>query len=85
MHFHLPKPLHGWRELAGEVGIIVVGVLIALMFEAVVDGITWQRKVAAARTELRYELGHDLAILSLSPWRLSAYGGPLLPSKEPHS
>lgn len=25
MHFHLPKPLHGWREFAGEVGIIVVG------------------------------------------------------------
>jgi len=23
MHFHLPKPLHGWREFAGEVGIIV--------------------------------------------------------------
>lgn len=19
MHFHLPKPLHGWREFAGEV------------------------------------------------------------------
>ena len=30
MHFHLPKPLHGWREFAGEVGIIVIGVLIAL-------------------------------------------------------
>ena len=22
MHFRLPKPLHGWREFAGEVGII---------------------------------------------------------------
>jgi len=30
MHFRLPKPLHGWREFAGEVGIIVIGVLIAL-------------------------------------------------------
>ena len=30
MHFQVPKPLHGWREFAGEVGIIVVGVLIAL-------------------------------------------------------
>ena len=30
MHFHLPNPLHGWRELAGEVAIIVVGVLIGL-------------------------------------------------------
>jgi hypothetical protein len=33
MHFHLPKPLHGWRAFAGEVGIIVVGVLIALREE----------------------------------------------------
>jgi hypothetical protein len=30
MHVHLPKPLHGWRAFAGEVGIIVLGVLIAL-------------------------------------------------------
>jgi hypothetical protein len=63
MHFHLPKPLHGWREFAGEVGIIVIGVLLALTFEAVADEIRWQRKVADARTQLRYELGHDLAIL----------------------
>jgi hypothetical protein len=34
MHFHLPKPLHGWREFAGEVGIIVIGVLIALSWKA---------------------------------------------------
>jgi len=33
MHFHLPKPLHGWRAFAGEIGIIVVGVLIALSAE----------------------------------------------------
>jgi hypothetical protein len=37
MHFHLPKPLHGWREFAGEVGIIVLGVLIALGFEQIVE------------------------------------------------
>ena len=29
MHLHLPKPLHGWRAFVGEVGIIVLGVLIA--------------------------------------------------------
>ena len=32
MHVHLPKPLHGWRAFAGEVGIIVLGVIIALAF-----------------------------------------------------
>ena len=30
MRVSMPKPLHGWREFAGEVGIIVLGVLIAL-------------------------------------------------------
>jgi hypothetical protein len=39
MHFHLPKPLHGWRAFAGEVGIIVVGVLIALAAEQMVGWI----------------------------------------------
>ena len=63
MHFHLPKPLHGWREFAGEVGIIVFGVLIALAFEAVVDHLSWNSKVDEARTELRHELGHNLALL----------------------
>ena len=37
MHFHLPKPLHGWREFAGEVGIIVLGVGIALSAEQIVE------------------------------------------------
>lgn len=37
MHFHLPKPLHGWREFAGEIAIIVIGVLIALGAEQVVE------------------------------------------------
>jgi hypothetical protein len=30
MHVHLLEPLHGWRAFAGEVGVIVLGVLIAL-------------------------------------------------------
>lgn len=63
MHFHLPKPLHGWREFVGEVGIIVIGVLIALAFEAVVDDLQWRGKVREARTELRHEIGHNLALL----------------------
>ena len=25
MHVHLPKPIHGWRQFFGEVGIIVLG------------------------------------------------------------
>jgi hypothetical protein len=52
MHFHVPKPLHGWREFAGEVGIIVVGVLIALAAEQVVEGFHWRRVVASERDAL---------------------------------
>jgi hypothetical protein len=61
MHFHLPKPLHGWRAFAGEVGIIVVGVLIALAAEQVVDEWRWDQKVAVVRKSLMGELGNDRA------------------------
>ena len=60
MHFHLPKPLHGWREFAGEVGIIVVGVLIALGAEQVVEDFRWRHDVSQARNALREEIeGHS--------------------------
>ena len=59
MHFHLPKPLHGWRAFAGEVGIIVVGVLIALGAEQVVEEWRWHEKVGRAEDAMRIELGAD--------------------------
>lgn len=40
MRLKVPKPLHGWREFIGEVGIIVLGVLIALGFQQAVEA--WQ-------------------------------------------
>ena len=52
MHFHLPKPLHGWRELLGEVGVIVIGVLIALSAEQLVETIHWRHTVDAEREAL---------------------------------
>jgi hypothetical protein len=55
MHFKLPKPLHGWREFAGEVAIIVLGVLIALGAEQVVETLHWKHEVAAERASLRQE------------------------------
>jgi hypothetical protein len=58
MHFHLPKPLHGWREFAGEVGIIVLGVLIALGAEQVVEVLHWSNQVRDARGALDEEIAH---------------------------
>jgi hypothetical protein len=37
MHLHRPKPLHGWRELSVEIGVIVVGIIIALGLEQTVE------------------------------------------------
>jgi hypothetical protein len=56
MHFHLPKPLHGWREFAGEVGIIVVGVLIALGAEQFVERGHWRSEARQATDSLRDEV-----------------------------
>ena len=55
MHFHLPKPLHGWREFWGEVGIIVIGVLIALGAQQVVESAR-DRRVALVRWRGRAEI-----------------------------
>lgn len=60
MHVHLPKPLHSWRALVGEVGIIVVGVLIALGAEQFVEAIHWHYKVQATEAAINTELGDDL-------------------------
>ena len=60
MHVHLPKPLHGWREFAGEVGIIVLGVLIALGAEQVVERVHGDSQVREFRQAVDDELAYDL-------------------------
>ena len=47
MDIHKPKPWHGSREFLKEVGTIVIGVLIALGAEAVVQNLHEQRLSAA--------------------------------------
>lgn len=61
MHVHLPKPLHGWREFIGEVGIIVLGVLIALGAEQVIEELHSRNEVKQTREALDAELGHNFA------------------------
>ncbi|MEP7129743.1 MAG: hypothetical protein ABI770_01295 [Sphingomicrobium sp.] len=63
MHFHLPKPLHGWRQFAGEVGIIVIGVLIALGAEQVVSAAHQRQQAAEADSIIRSELDLNLGRL----------------------
>lgn len=56
MPVRLPKPLHGWRAFAGEVGIIVLGVLIALGFGQIAEQWQWHQEVGTARQALANEL-----------------------------
>lgn len=60
MHIHLPKPLHGWRQFIGEVGIIVIGVLIALGAEQAIDGIHKRSEAREARSEIEAEVVTDI-------------------------
>lgn len=61
MRFSLPGPLRGWREFFGEVGIIVLGVLIALVAQQLVEGIHKRNDVAQLVAALRAELADDRA------------------------
>lgn len=63
MHVHLPKPLHGWRQFAGEVGIIVLGVLIALAAEQLVSDLHERSEARQAERAIRGELEINMARL----------------------
>jgi len=53
MDIHKPKAWRGWREFLKEVGIIVLGVLIALAAEQCVEWLNWRTKAAQAEQHLR--------------------------------
>jgi hypothetical protein len=61
---HLPKPLHGWREFAGEVGIIVVGVLVALAAQQLVEDLHHRSDAREARESIQGELEINMARLA---------------------
>ena len=56
MKVHRPKLVANWRELLKEWGIIVLGVLTALLAEQAVQSIEWHHKVDAAVADMNNEL-----------------------------
>jgi hypothetical protein len=52
----LPTPIHGWRVLAGEMGVIAVGVLIALGAQQLVERREWNQRAASAEDAIKDEL-----------------------------
>lgn len=56
MDVHKPKLVHNWREFLKEYGIIVLGVLTALLAEQAVQSFEWHHKVEAAIADMNNEL-----------------------------
>ena len=54
------KSVHSWKELLSEIGVIVIGVMIALGAEQAVETIHWNNKVADAEEAMGRELSSDL-------------------------
>jgi hypothetical protein len=59
MEVHKPHTIHSLREFLKEVGIIVLGVVIALAAEQAVEAIHWRNKVSEAAESMRLELRDD--------------------------
>jgi hypothetical protein len=59
MHFRIPRALHGWSDFGREVTIVVIGVLIALGLEQLVDHQNWRSKIDRAEGAMRLELTED--------------------------
>src|SRR5665213_956826 len=56
MEIHKPKPIHGWRELLSEIGVVVIGIAIALSGEQIIDQLRWAHRVREAEGAMGREL-----------------------------
>jgi hypothetical protein len=65
MDIHKPKPWHGVREFAKELGTIMLGVLLALGAEQIVEWLHWQKDVGEAREALREEIRSNAYIAAV--------------------
>ncbi len=53
MDIHKPKPVHNWRELLTEIGVIVVGIVIALSGEQIVEAFHWSHQIEVGEASLK--------------------------------
>ena len=70
MQFHIPRPLHGWRQFFGEIGVIVIGVLIAIAFGQVVETLNWRAQVREARSALADDMDQSNRVFA---YRVAAH------------
>jgi len=60
MDFKMLKPLHGWRAFFGEVGVVVLGVVLALAAQQVAEEVQNQADERAFRETIDHEMGLNL-------------------------
>ncbi len=60
MPIKLPTPINGWRVFAGEVGVIVLGVLIALGAQQAVETLRWREEVRRTEDALTIEIAESI-------------------------
>jgi hypothetical protein len=65
MDIHKPKPIHSWRELLTEIGVIVIGVAIALAGEQAVEKLRDHSRTAEARASIREEIARNLGRMNV--------------------
>ena len=58
---HHPHSGHTWKEFAREIGIVVIGVLLALGAEQMAEVFHWRHEVEQERDALRGEVRYNLA------------------------
>lgn len=65
MDLRVPRPIHGWRQFFGEVGIIVLGVLIALGAERFMSNLNDGDLAASTRAAVTDEINDNLSSIAL--------------------
>ena len=65
MEIHKPKPVHNWRELLTEIGVIVIGVAIALAGEQAVEKLHDHARAAEARASIREEIARNVGRINV--------------------
>lgn len=64
MDIHKPKPVHNWQELLSEVGVVVIGIVIALSLEEGLRALHDRGIASEARDAVKEEIRQNLSFMS---------------------
>jgi hypothetical protein len=63
LDIHKPKPVHNVREFLSELGVVVLGIVIALSGEQLIEYLHDKHKAGEAREGIRDEVAMNIAVL----------------------